>query len=79
MKKRTDLEESCALCEHGEEIFGGDYFICKKKGVMEPGKSCKAFCFDPLKIKVSVPKIPKFTPINNVLNSVDETEKEEAK
>lgn len=78
MKKRTDLERTCALCEHSEEIFGGDYFICKKKGIMEPGKYCRAFCFDPLKIKVSVRKIPKFTPPKEFL-SPDENKKEEAK
>ena len=62
MKKKKDFESSCSLCEHSEEIFGGDYFICKKKGIMDPSGVCSSFCFDPLKIKVSVKKIPKFTP-----------------
>ena len=78
MKKRTDLEETCALCEHSEEIFGGDYYICKKKGIMEPGGRCKAFCFDPLKIKVSVRKIPKFTLPSEFMTPASK-EKEEAK
>lgn len=68
MKKRTDLEECCALCEHSQEISDGDYCICRKKGVMEPSGLCKSFCFDPLKIKVSVRKIPKFTPLGDILN-----------
>ncbi|MBE6712913.1 MAG: hypothetical protein E7580_05260 [Ruminococcaceae bacterium] len=78
MKKRNDLEESCALCEYSQEIFGGDYYICKKKGVMEPGAVCRAFCFDPLKIKVSVRKIPTFKPLGDLLVSPD-SKKEEAK
>ena len=63
MKHTSELEKSCSLCEYSEEIFGGDYFICKKKGIMESCDLCGAFCFDPLKIKVSVRKIPKFQPI----------------
>ena len=78
MKKRMDLEENCALCEHSQEILDGDYCICKKKGVMEPGGTCKAFCFDPLKIKVSVRKIPKFTLLDSVA-SLTGKNKEEAK
>ena len=78
MKKRNDLEESCALCENSQEILGGDYYICKKKGIMDPGGHCKAFCFDPLKIKVSGRKIPVFT-LPSDLFSIPNKEKEEAK
>ena len=55
-------EKSCVLCEHGQEILEGEYCICTKKGVMEPGASCSRFRFDPLKIKVSVQKLPEFHP-----------------
>ena len=61
--KKSEMERSCALCEHGEEIFEGEYCICKKKGVMSPTDSCSRFQFDPLKIKVSVRKIPQFHPL----------------
>jgi len=63
---KHDFEESCSLCEYGQEIFEGEYYICKKKGVMEPSGICKSFCFDPLKIKVSVRKIPKFVPLEGI-------------
>lgn len=63
MKKRLDIEKSCSVCEHSEEIFGGEYCICKKKGVVLPTDACSSFFFDPLKVKVSVQRIPKFTPI----------------
>ena len=62
MKRNQEFERSCCLCEHSEELFGGDYYICKKKGIMDPQGHCSAYCFDPLKIKVTVKKIPKFTP-----------------
>lgn len=77
MKKNADFEKGCSLCEYSQEIFGGDYYICRKKGVMDPDGLCKSFCFDPLKIKVSVRKIPKFTPLSDML-SVSSERKEEA-
>lgn len=58
-----DIEKSCSVCEHAEEIFCGEYCVCKKKGVVLPTDLCSAFFFDPLKVKVTVQKIPKFTPI----------------
>ena len=74
MKKNQEFERSCSLCEHSEELFGGDYFICKKTGIMDPGGHCSSFCFDPLKIKVSVKKIPSFTPFFGFQSdSTDET------
>lgn len=78
MKKKREFEESCSLCEYSAEIFGGDYYICRKKGVMDPNGLCSSFCFDPLKIKVSVRKIPKFTPIKDMTILYSDT-KEEAK
>ena len=58
--KKNKVERSCALCEHGEEIFCGEWCICKKKGVTSPTDSCSRFQFDPLKVKISVRKIPQF-------------------
>lgn len=76
MKKKQNFEKCCSLCEHSEEIFGGEYFICKKKGIVEPDGLCSAFCFDPLMIKVSVRKIPEFKPIPV---TVPDNEKKETK
>ena len=76
MKRNQDYEEGCYLCEHSQEIFGGDYYICKKKGVVDPNGLCNAFCFDPLKIKVSVRKIPSITPLADMMSVT--TEKKEA-
>ena len=67
MKKKYDFEENCSHCEYSQEIFDGEYYICKKKGVMDPNGICKSFCFDPLKIKVSVRKIPQFTPFDGMI------------
>ena len=77
MKKKQEFERSCSLCEYSQEIFGGDYYICRKKGVMDPNGLCSSFCFDPLKIKVSVRKIPNFTPLSNII-SLTSDKKEEA-
>ncbi len=78
MKKKLELEESCSHCEYSQEIFDGDYYICKKKGVMDPNGLCNSFCFDPLKIKVSVRKIPNFIPLGDMM-SLTNNKKEEAK
>ena len=76
MKKKQEFEKSCSLCEHSEEIFDGEYFICKKKGIVEACGICSSFCFDPLMVKVSVRKIPEFKPIPNTFydNNKKETE-----
>ena len=62
MKKNVDTERCCALCEHSVEIMEGEYCACKKKGIVEPSAQCSRFQFDPLKIKVSVRKLPEFRP-----------------
>lgn len=69
MRKKKNLEEACVLCEHAQEIFDGEYCICKKKGVVSPDDRCSSFCFDPLKIKVSVRKIPEFHPLPELINN----------
>ena len=75
MKKKYDFEENCSHCEYSQEIFDGEYYICKKKGVMVPEGICKSFCFDPLKIKVSVRKIPQFAPFEGMI-SLNKNEEE---
>ena len=78
MKKISELDEGCYLCEHSHEIFGGEYYMCKKKGVMDPNGLCRSFCFDPLKIRVSVQKIPKFSPLGDMMPlAYDKKEKAE--
>ena len=67
-KQKYDYERACVLCEYGQEISQGEYCICKKKGIVLPGDSCSRFQFDPLKIKVSVSKIPEF---RLILDSTD--------
>ena len=57
---KKNWERACALCESGHKIESGEYCICNKKGVVSPDFCCRKFRFDPLKIEVSVPKIPTF-------------------
>lgn len=64
MKKRTDFENDCEMCEYSQEIMNGEYLLCSKKGIVEFGEGCSRFQFDPLKIKVSVRKLPEFRPID---------------
>jgi hypothetical protein len=63
MKKKPDYEKNCAHCEYGTEIFQGDFCVCEKKGVTAPSDCCSRFIFDPLKVKVSVRKLPAFHPV----------------
>lgn len=65
MKQIKNFEENCSVCEYAQEIFGGEYCICKKKGIVPPHGICRKFCFDPLRVKVSVRKAPEFRPILN--------------
>lgn len=62
-KKQKNIEHDCAHCENAEEIFGGEFCLCSKRGVVSPSDVCSKFVFDPLKVKVSVRKIPQFHPI----------------
>lgn len=63
MKTKPNWDECCSQCELATEIMQGEYFVCRKKGVVEPGEVCRHFTFDPLKMKVSVSKIPSFIPL----------------
>lgn len=58
---KRDPEAQCDLCEYAEPINEGTACICRIKGVVAPDDACRRFCFDPLKLKVSVPKLPDFS------------------
>ena len=30
MRKKKNLEEACVLCEHGQEIFDGEFYTIAK-------------------------------------------------
>ena len=51
-KKTIEKEERlCALCEKGTPVPGGEFVICRKKGLVDERFSCRAFSYDPLKRK----------------------------
>ena len=58
--KKSD-EAQCNLCEYAQEIECGEKCICRIRGVVLPDDVCRRFRFDPLKIKVSIPKMPAFS------------------
>ena len=54
------IEPKCAYCQRGKAIEP-DTILCKKKGIMEPGDSCSAFRYDPLKCVPPRPKAQDFS------------------
>ncbi len=48
---KEDIPEICANCQHSTEISGMEYFLCEKKGVVEPTDNCKKYKFDIFKYK----------------------------
>ena len=51
-KKTIEKEERlCAFCEKGTPVPGGEFVICRKKGLVDERFSCRAFSYDPLKRK----------------------------
>lgn len=42
-------ERICAYCEKASKLFDADTVLCKDKGVVSKGYSCKRFSYDPLK------------------------------
>ena len=54
------IEPKCAYCQRGKSIEG-DSILCIKKGIMEPGDSCSAFRYDPLKRVPPRPITPDFS------------------
>ena len=58
---KNKIEKMCALCEKSSLLHGEDFYICRIKGIVEPGSSCGKFSFDPLKLKPRIiPPLPKF-------------------
>ena len=55
---QEESERVCALCEYSHKISGGEYFVCRKKGVVPPDHVCRKFTFDPLKMEVSPVRMP---------------------
>ncbi len=56
-----EFDRICALCEYSHKISGGEYFVCRKKGVVAPDNVCRKFTFDPLKMEVSPQRLPPLT------------------
>jgi len=42
------MEPHCAYCAHGAQL-DGESILCRKRGIVAPGDSCRAFRYDPLK------------------------------
>lgn len=42
------IEPRCAYCARGTDLADGNV-ICRKKGVVAAGSSCRGFRYDPLK------------------------------
>jgi len=56
-----NIEPCCAYCEHGTLTKDGQAILCRRRGVMLPGSSCRKFTYDPiLRIPSRPPKLPKF-------------------
>ena len=45
---RKDIEPRCGYCAFSKSLSEKE-IACKKKGVMQPQDSCRAFEYDPLK------------------------------
>lgn len=60
MMSKDNWERACVLCESSRKIEGGEYCVCTKKGVVSPDFCCRKFRFDPLKMEVTVQKLPSF-------------------
>ena len=70
-KKTIEKEERlCAFCEKGTPVPGGEFVICRKKGLVDERFSCRAFSYDPLKRK---PQIKETDVFCEVVNIDDET------
>ena len=42
-KMNEKFDRICALCEYSHKISGGEYFVCRKKGVVAPDNVCRKF------------------------------------
>lgn len=60
MKKQTEYEHVCALCEHACFMEYDETFLCRYKNrcaVVEDTDTCRHFKFDLLKLRPA-PKLP---------------------
>ncbi len=52
MKKllnKKEYPENCEYCQFGRLSPAGDKILCEKKGIIEIGKCCGKYKYDPLK------------------------------
>lgn len=61
---RKKLPRSCSYCSFGTQL-SDETVLCAKKGMMDLGKSCRKFRYDPTKRipgKLKVPDFSKYDP-----------------
>ena len=57
----SQIEPSCAYCEHGAPTRDGQSVLCEKRGVMLPSDFCRKFTYDPLaRIPSRQAKLPSY-------------------
>lgn len=60
---RKKMPRSCEYCAFGTK-FGEDRILCTKKGVVDAGRACRKFEYDPCKRIPSKPKAINFNKYN---------------
>ncbi len=58
------IEPRCAYCAKGAPLDGGR-ILCAKKGIVDPGASCRHFRYDPLKRVPPKPAALDFSKLND--------------
>ena len=58
------MEPRCAYCARGTDLADGNV-VCRKKGVVTAGYSCRAFRYDPLKRTPPKPVVPDFSKLKD--------------
>ncbi len=43
------IDPACCYCEHSAPTGNERVLNCRYKGKVEPGASCRRFCYDPLR------------------------------
>lgn len=46
---RKDIEPRCAYCANSAPLADGEHMICRRRGVVDSGKHCRFFRYDPLR------------------------------
>lgn len=55
------VEHRCAFCARGRASNDGEKILCPRKGIVEPGFSCRRFLYDPLRrVPRRAPALPQF-------------------